>query len=240
MERLQKVMAHAGIASRRKCEELITTGHVRVNGKLVTKLGCKVNSHDQIEVDGIPITQEERVYYAFYKPRGVISAVSDDKGRKVVTEFFTDVKERIYPVGRLDYDTSGILILTNDGELSQRLTHPKYEVDKVYVAKVNGIANKYNLRPLVYGMKIDGYKTAPARYEIISVNEEKETSVVSLTIHEGRYHQVKKMFEACGLPVQKLKREVYGPITLQDLKPGSYRRLTPKEVKMLKMVENKG
>ena len=148
MERLQKVMAHAGVASRRKCEDLITQGVVTVNGKTVTELGYKVSTQDRIEVNGVPISKEAPVYYLFYKPRGVISAVSDDKGRPVVTDYFTDVPERIYPVGRLDYDTSGLLLLTNDGEFSQRLTHPKYELDKVYVAKVKGIADKYNLRPI--------------------------------------------------------------------------------------------
>ncbi|CAM3974330.1 pseudouridine synthase [Catellicoccus marimammalium] len=238
MERLQKVMAHAGVASRRKCEDLITQGVVTVNGKTVTELGYKVSTQDRIEVNGVPISKEAPVYYLFYKPRGVISAVSDDKGRPVVTDYFTDVPERIYPVGRLDYDTSGLLLLTNDGEFSQRLTHPKYELDKVYVAKVKGIADKYNLRPIAYGMKLDGKKTAPARYEILSVDETKGSSVVSLTIHEGRYHQVKRMFEACGLPVQKLCREQYGFLTLQGLRPGQYRALTPKEVKKL-MAETK-
>ena len=238
MERLQKVMAHAGVASRRKCEDLITQGVVTVNGKTVTELGYKVSTQDRIEVNGVPISKEAPVYYLFYKPRGVISAVSDDKGRPVVTDYFTDVPERIYPVGRLDYDTSGLLLLTNDGEFSQRLTHPKYELDKVYVAKVKGVADKYNLRPIAYGMKLDGKKTAPARYEILSVDETKGSSVVSLTIHEGRYHQVKRMFEACGLPVQKLCREQYGFLTLQGLRPGQYRALTPKEVKKL-MAETK-
>lgn len=238
MERLQKVMAHAGVASRRKCEDLITQGVVTVNGKTVTELGYKVSTQDRIEVNGVPISKEAPVYYLFYKPRGVISAVSDDKGRPVVTDYFTDVQERIYPVGRLDYDTSGLLLLTNDGDFSQRLTHPKYELDKVYVAKVKGMADKYNLRPIAYGMKLDDKKTAPARYEILSVDETKGSSVVSLTIHEGRYHQVKRMFEACGLPVQKLCREQYGFLTLQGLRPGQYRTLTPKEVKKL-MAETK-
>ncbi|MEG0373973.1 MAG: S4 domain-containing protein, partial [Enterococcus sp.] len=131
MERLQKVIAHAGIASRRKAEELISEGRVKVNGTIVTELGIKVSGKDQIEVDNVPINQEEPVYFMFYKPRGVISAVSDDKGRKVVTDYFVGITERIYPVGRLDYDTSGLLLLTNDGAFAQKLTHPKHEVDKV-------------------------------------------------------------------------------------------------------------
>lgn len=131
MERLQKVIAHAGIASRRKAEEYITGGRVKVNGEVIKELGTKVGKKDIVEVDGVPIYQEEPVYYLFYKPRGVISAVSDDKNRKVVTDYFATVPERIYPVGRLDYDTSGILLLTNDGDFSQRLAHPKHQIDKV-------------------------------------------------------------------------------------------------------------
>lgn len=236
MERLQKVMAHAGIASRRKCEEIILNNRVTVNGKVVNTLGYKVNNNDKIEVDGVPITKENLVYYAFYKPKGVISAVSDKTDRKVVTDFFDDISKRIYPIGRLDYDTSGLLLLTNDGELSQRLTHPKHQIPKVYVAKVKGIANKHNLKPIVYGMKLDDFKTAPARYEILSTNETKQTSVVSLTICEGKYHQVKRMFEHCKLPVQKLKRESFGNIDLTGLRPGEYRKLTPKEIKQLKQL----
>lgn len=142
MERLQKVIAHAGIASRRKAETYILDGRVKVNGQIVKELGTQVSAKDRVEVDNVPIYQEEPVYYLFYKPRGVISAVSDDKNRKVVVDYLSDVSERIYPVGRLDYDTSGLLLLTNDGNFSQTLTHPKHEVDKVYVAKVKGIAEK--------------------------------------------------------------------------------------------------
>lgn len=234
MERLQKVMAHAGVASRRKCEQLILDGKVTVNHKTVTELGVKVSVNDHIEVSGVPLSREEHVYYMLYKPRGVISAVSDDKGRRVVTDYLSDVPQRIYPIGRLDYDTSGLLLLTNDGALSQQLTHPKYEVDKRYVATVKGVATKHNLRPIAYGMKLDGKKTAPAHYDIISVDEVHQTSIVALTIHEGRYHQVKRMFEQCGLPVKKLRRDQYGPLHLDGLHPGQYRALTPKEVRQLK------
>jgi 23S rRNA pseudouridine2605 synthase len=233
MERLQKVIAHAGIASRRKAETMITEGRVKVNGKVVKELGTQVGNQDMVEVDNVPIYQEEAVYFVFYKPKGVITSVSDDKGRKVVTDYFSHIKERIYPVGRLDWDTSGILILTNDGDFANKLTHPKHEVDKVYVAKVKGIANKENLRPLTHGVKIDGKKTAPARYEIISVDPVTSTSIVQITIHEGRNHQVKKMFQAVGLPVQKLKREQYGNLDLRGLRPGDYRSLSKKEVSSL-------
>ncbi|GCF92784.1 pseudouridine synthase [Enterococcus florum] len=233
MERLQKVIAHAGIASRRKAETLITEGRVKVNGEAIRELGTKVSKKDVVEVDGLPIFQEEPVYYLFYKPRGVISAVTDDKNRKVVTDYFPGVSERIYPVGRLDYDTSGILLLTNDGDFSQRLAHPKHQVDKVYVAKVKGLADKKNLYPLTKGIMLDGKKTAPARYDILSTDKKTETSIVQLTIHEGRNHQVKNMLKAVGLPVQKLKRETYGDLTLQGLRPGEYRSLNSREINSL-------
>lgn len=233
MERLQKVIAHAGITSRRKAEDYIINGRVKVNGTVVRELGIKVGKGDLIEVDNVPIYQEEYVYYLFYKPKGVISAVSDDKDRKVVTDYFTHVKERIYPVGRLDYDTSGLLLMTNDGELSQLLTHPSHEIDKVYVAKVKGLAKKYDLLPLKRGIKIDGYKTAPAEAVILSVDLKTETSIIELTIHEGRNHQVKKMLQHVGYPVQKLKRERYGGLTLQGLRPGEYRSLNKKEISSL-------
>lgn len=193
MERLQKVIAHAGITSRRKAEELIVAGRVSVNGQIVKELGVQVSAKDRVEVDGVPIEQESPVYYMLYKPRGVISAVTDDKKRKVVLDFFTEVPERLYPIGRLDYDTSGLLLLTNDGDLSQKLMHPKHEVDKVYVAKVKGIADKKQLLPLSRGIRIEGKKTAPARFEILSTDAATQTSIVQLTIHEGRNHQVKNM-----------------------------------------------
>lgn len=234
MERLQKVIAHAGITSRRKAEELIVAGRVSVNGQIVKELGVQVSAKDRVEVDGVPIEQESPVYYMLYKPRGVISAVTDDKKRKVILDFFTDVPERLYPIGRLDYDTSGLLLLTNDGDLSQKLMHPKHEVDKVYVAKVKGIADKKQLLPLSRGIRIEGKKTAPARFEILSTDAATQTSIVQLTIHEGRNHQVKNMLKAVGLPVQKLKREMYGSLTLAGLRPGEYRELTKKEVNELK------
>lgn len=233
MERLQKVIAHAGIASRRKAEEYILAGRVKVNGNVVKELGTKVGGKDLVEVDNVPIYREEPVYYLFYKPRGVISAVSDDKGRKVVTDYFKNVTERIYPVGRLDYDTSGLILLTNDGEFSQKLTHPKYQVDKVYVAKVKGKAENKQLLPLTRGIRIEGEKMAPAKFNILSNDIKTGTSIVELTIHEGKNHQVKNMLKAVGLPVQKLKRERYGHLTLDKLNSGQSRELTKKEVSQL-------
>lgn len=234
MERLQKVLAHAGIASRRKAEEIIREGHVKVNGKLVTEMGCKVSANDTIEVDGVPIEQERFVYYLFYKPRGVISAVKDDKDRKVVTDYFEDVPERIYPIGRLDYDTSGLLLLTNDGDFSQQLSHPKHEMEKTYVAKVKGTIYPKDLAPFSKGIKIEGRMTAPAKYKILKADRKAGSSLVELTIHEGRNHQVKKMFESIGFPVQKLKRERYGMLDLSGLRPGQYRPLTKSEIQQLR------
>lgn len=233
MERLQKVIAHAGVASRRKAEEYILAGRVKVNGQVVQQLGTQVSEKDQIEVDNVPIYQEEPVYYLFYKPRGVISAVSDDKGRKVVTDYFPNVTKRIYPVGRLDYDTSGLLLLTNDGNFSQKLTHPKYEVDKVYIAKVKGKAENKQLLPLTRGIRYEGVKMAPAKFTILSNDAKSQTSIIELTIHEGKNHQVKNMLQAVGLPVQKLKREKYGHLTLAGLRPSESRELNKKEVSQL-------
>ncbi|MDR7236961.1 rRNA pseudouridine synthase [Bacillus sp. MM2020_1] len=234
MERLQKVIAQAGIASRRKSEELIKEGRVKVNGKVVTELGLKVSSSDRVEVNGIQIEKEEPVYFLLYKPRGVISSVNDEKGRKVVTDFFQHFKERIFPVGRLDYDTSGLLVLTNDGEFANLLMHPKSEIDKVYVAKVKGIPSKENLRKLEKGIRLEDGKTAPARVKLLSADNKKQSAIVEITIHEGRNRQVRRMFEAIGHDVLKLKRERYAFLTLNGLKTGDARELTPHEVKQLR------
>ncbi|MBT2698891.1 rRNA pseudouridine synthase [Bacillus sp. ISL-40] len=234
MERLQKVIARAGIASRRKSEDLIKEGRVKVNGKVVTELGLKVSSSDKVEVNEIRIEKEEPVYFLLYKPRGVISSVNDEKGRKVVTDFFPHLKERIYPVGRLDYDTSGLLVLTNDGEFANLLMHPKSEIDKVYVAKIKGIPSKENLRKLEKGIRLEDGKTAPARVKLLSADNKKQSAIVEITIHEGRNRQVRRMFEAIGHDVLKLKRERYAFLTLNGLKTGDARELTPHEVKQLR------
>ncbi|WP_066060852.1 23S rRNA pseudouridine(2605) synthase RluB [Neobacillus soli] len=234
MERLQKVIARAGIASRRKAEDLIKEGRVKVNGKVVTELGVKVSSNDKVEVNEIQIEKEEPVYFLLYKPRGVISSVNDEKGRKVVTDFFPLLKERIFPVGRLDYDTSGLLLLTNDGEFANLLMHPSNEIEKVYVAKTKGIPLKENLRKLEKGIRLEDGKTAPAKVKMLSGDKKKETAIVEITIHEGRNRQVRRMFEAIGHDVLKLKREQYGFLTLHGLKAGEARELTHHEVKLLR------
>ncbi|HJV17934.1 MAG TPA: pseudouridine synthase, partial [Bacillales bacterium] len=234
MERLQKVIAQAGIASRRKSEELIKEGKVKVNGKVVTQLGVKVTSSDRVEVNEIQIEREVPVYFLLYKPRGVISSVSDDKGRKVVTDFFSHLPERIYPVGRLDYDTSGLLLMTNDGEFANLLMHPRNEIEKVYVAKTKGIPLKENLRKLEKGIKLEDGKTSPAKVKMLSLDKKKQTAIIEITIHEGRNRQVRRMFEAIGHQVLKLKRERYATLTLTGLKVGEARELTPHEVKQIR------
>lgn len=241
-DRLQKVMANAGVASRRASEKIITAGRVKVNGKVVTELGVKVNGEDAVEVDGHLLPQKDaKVYFILYKPRSVISAAKDDKKRKVVTDFFTDLPQRIYPVGRLDYDTSGLVLMTNDGDLANKLMHPSYHVNKTYVAKVNGIPDSKDLEQLRHGVVLDQkHKSSPAKAKIISTDRKKDTSLVSLTIHEGRYHQVKKMFASIKHPVKKLKRETYGFLNLDGLTSGDFRKLSNHEVTLLKkMVEKK-
>lgn len=240
-ERLQKVMANAGVASRRASEKLISAGRVRVNGKVVTELGVKVTGDDAVEVDGRLLEQKDtKVYFILYKPRGVISAAKDDKGRKVVTDFFTELPQRIYPVGRLDYDTSGLVLMTNDGDLANKLMHPSYHVNKTYVAKVKGIPDSKALEQLRHGVKIDSrHKSSPAKAKVISIDKKKDTAVVSLTIHEGRYHQVKNMLQAVGHPVKKLKRETYGFLNLTGLTSGDFRELTNVEIAELKKMVTK-
>ncbi|KIL44241.1 23S rRNA pseudouridine(2605) synthase RluB [Jeotgalibacillus soli] len=240
MERLQKVIAHAGVASRRKAEELIQAGKVKVNGTVIKELGVKVGPSDKIEVEGIKIERENRVYFLLYKPTGIISAVNDDKKRKVVTDFFPHVQERIYPVGRLDYDTSGLLLLTNDGEFAHLLTHPKYEIHKTYVARVKGLVSRESLRKLERGIKLEDGMTAPANAKVLSADKKKDKTIIEITIHEGRNRQVRRMFDAIGHPVQKLKRERYAFLNLAGLNAGDARELTPHEVKQLRALAESG
>ncbi len=233
MERLQKVIANSGYTSRRKAEELILKGKVKVNGIPIYELGTKVSNTDKIEIDGNVLQKEEqKVYFLLYKPRGVVTTTQDDKQRKTVVDLI-DTSMRIYPVGRLDYDTTGILLLTNDGILANALMHPKNNVDKVYIAKVKGLIGKEQIRSLQMGVIIDGQKTSPAKARIKKYDKKTDTSIVELIIHEGKNHQVKKMFEAIGYLVLKLKREQISFLDLTGLKSGEYRMLYPKEVKKL-------
>lgn len=229
MERLQKVIAHAGIASRRKAEEMIQAGRVKVDSKVILELGYQVGPKQEIRVDDVVLEREENVYFLLNKPRGVVTTTHDDKNRKTVVDFI-DTDKRIYPVGRLDYDTTGAILLTNDGELANYLMHPSHHIEKVYVAKVKGIVKGDTINLLKRGVLIDGVKTAKARVKLRRVDLVKETSMVELTIHEGRNHQVKNMFQAVGFDVLKLKRIRIGFLDLTGLKSGEYRPLTKKEV----------
>ena len=232
MERLQKVIANYGYTSRRKAEELILKGKVRVNGNIVRELGIKVEPSDTIEVEGTILENTEKVYFLLNKPRGVITSVSDDKNRKTVVDLIRTNK-RIYPVGRLDYDTTGALLLTNDGELANKLMHPKNNIDKVYVAKVKGLIGKKELTKLATGVYLDGRKTSKGKARILKYDKKTDTSIVELTIHEGKNHQVKRMFETIGYDVLKLKRESISFLSIKKLKSGEYIELKPKDVKRL-------
>lgn len=240
MERLQKVIANSGYCSRRKAEEEIKKGHVTVNGRVVMELGTKVDTQDVVEINGTVIKKEEnKEYILLYKPRETITSVHDDKGRKTVLDCI-DSEVRVYPVGRLDYDTTGLLLLTNDGELANLLMHPKTEIDKVYVAKIRGILTGAEINRLKSGIVIDGRKTAKAKIKVRKSDHKTMTSIVEITIHEGRNHQVKKMFEHVGHEVLKLKRERFAFLDLKGLRSGEYRYLSIKEVKKLyAMAKNK-
>ncbi len=233
MERLQKVIANLGYTSRRNAESLILAGKVRVNGEVVTELGTKVKQSDTIQVeDTILDNAKNYEYYLLYKPREVISSSHDEHDRKTVVDM-VPTKTRIYPVGRLDYDTTGIILLTNDGVLTNKLTHPSSNITKTYIAKVEGLVNGFAIKQLSSGIVLDGKKTSKARVKLKSVDKKNNKSLVELTIHEGRNHQVKRMFESLGFQVLKLKREKYANLDLKGLKPGEYRKLTNKEIAIL-------
>lgn len=240
MERLQKVIAQAGIASRRKSETLIVDGKVKVNGIVITELGTKVSSSDKVEVEGVQISKEESVYYLLYKPRGIISTAHDEKGRKTVLDLFPHVEERIFPVGRLDYDTSGVIIMTNDGDFSYLMTHPKFEIQKKYIAKVKGIPQREDLKKLEQGILLEDGMTAPANVKMRTVEKKSNTALIEITIHEGRNHQVRRMFDAIGCPVEKLKRESFAILTAVGLNAGESRELTKHEVKQLRVLAETG
>ena len=234
-ERLQKVMAQAGVASRRKCEEIITQGRVKVNGIVVTELGTKVGPKDVVTVDNKALDKESLVYYVLNKPTGYLTAVSDKLGRRTVMDLIAveDKKERIFPVGRLDYDTSGVLLLTNDGTLSYRLTKSAKEVEKTYHARLDGIIDQTAVTRLIKGVMIDGVMTKRSKIEVLDIDKKNNSCLISLTITEGRNRQVRKMCEAVGFSVKKLKRVAFGGITTENLKVGEYRALKPHEIKVL-------
>jgi 23S rRNA pseudouridine2605 synthase len=233
-ERLQKVLANAGVASRRKCEELITAGKVTVNGEVVTELGVKADpTKDFITVSGKAIKQEAKVYIIFNKPKGVITSVSDPQGRSVVTDYLKEIKERLYPVGRLDYDSEGLLLMTNDGDLAHKLTHPSHHVPKTYHATVERVPHGNALEKLQKGIKLEDGMTAPAEVEYHDIDPEKKFATISITIREGRNRQVRRMFDAINHPVTRLKRITFGSLQLGNLQRGKNRRLTAAEIAKL-------
>lgn len=233
LERLQKYIAGSGIASRRKSEELILNGRVKVNGTIVTKLGTKVDANiDIVTVDNKIISgSKEHVYIKLYKPEGYVTTVKDQFNRKTVLDLI-DVKESIYPIGRLDYNTSGLLLLTNDGDLTNKLLHPRYHIFKTYIAEVEGRVSTESIKKLKTGVMIDSGKTAPAKVELLKYTNSK--SIVQISIYEGKNRQVRKMFEAVGHNVKLLKRVSFGEIKLDDLKVGSWKYLSDEEIQFLK------
>jgi len=236
-ERLQKIISQAGIASRRDSEELIKAGRVKVNGVVVTELGTKVEpARDKIAVDNKLIRGEKPVYILLNKPRGIVTTLHDPEGRKTVASLLTDISERIYPVGRLDYNTEGLLIMTNDGELTHALTHPSHEIAKTYHAKVLGQPPEEKLDRLRTGIKLEDGLTAPARVNILEYDREKGLTTVEIVIFEGRNRQVRRMFEAIGHPVRQLKRVKFAFLTLAGLRRGSYRHLELAEVENLRNI----
>lgn len=239
MERLQKVIANLGYCSRRKAEELIKNGQVLVNGQVVNELGVKVKTSDSICVEGNILDNNKNYeYYLLNKPRGVVTTTNDEFGRKTVLDLVIS-SNRIYPVGRLDYDTTGALLLTNDGNLANKLMHPSSNIEKTYIAKIEGVMNPTSIMKLKKGIVIDGYKTKPAKVKVKSIDKKMNKSIVQITITEGKNHQVKNMFEAVGHKVLKLKREKYAIFDVKDLKVGEYRKLTFKEVAILYSLVNK-
>lgn len=238
-ERLQKVIAQSGLTSRRKAEDLILDGRVKVNNKVITKLGTKVSQKDEITVDEIPLEKEKLVYYVLYKPRGYITSVKDDKDRETVIDLMESIPERIFPIGRLDYNTSGVLLLTNDGDFAHLLMHPKHEIEKVYIAKIKGIPKKESLNQLVKGAKDKNDLLKAVNYKVISVDKRKQTMVLEIVLHEGKNRHIRRMMEQIGHPVLKLKREKYGPITVHQLQPGKYRPLTKQEIHQLTTLATK-
>lgn len=233
MERIQKVISNLGYASRREAEKLILDGKVKVNGEIVRELGTKVTKKDVITVCGDVLDKNKNYeYYILNKPRGVISSVSDPCGRRTVVDLI-ETDARIYPIGRLDYDTTGVLLLTNDGELANKLMHPSSNIEKTYVVKVDGLVTGKDIKTLRNGVIINGNKTYPAKVKLKSYNKKTDKSIVILTIHEGKNHQVKNMFKVLGYDVLKLKREKYADLDLVGLRVGEYRKLTNKEVSVL-------
>ncbi len=234
--RINKYIASCGVASRRKAEEFIAEGLVKVNGAIVTNLATDIDeTKDVVTVNDQKISlKSDNVYYMLNKPKGYVTTMSDEKDRKSIVDLISSIDNRIYPVGRLDYDTTGLLILTNDGDFANLLSHPSNNVEKTYRATIDGILSVDEIYALKDGIDIDGVKVIPTRVKVKKKNINKNTQIVELSIVEGRNHIVKRVFEAIGHPVLKLKRERYAFLDVEDLRIGEYRDLTLKEVKKLK------
>ena len=234
--RINKYIALCGVASRRKAEELILAGRVTVNDEVMTELSYKVDEeNDIVKVDDKLIKEENKlVYILLNKPEGYITTVKDQFDRPSVLDLVSDIKERVYPIGRLDYETSGLLLLTNDGDLTYKLTHPKHEVDKTYVARVKGKLTKEEIERFKTGLKIEDYTTAPAKLKVIKYDEQRDSSLLEIKIHEGKNRQVRKMCKAINHPVLRLRRSAMGKIKIGDCEIGKYRYLTENEIKYLK------
>ena len=231
--RLNKYIAQAGIASRRKADELTKNGNVKVNGQVVTEMGYDVMPDDRVEVNGrVVVPAETFVYYMMNKPKGFITSMKDDKDRPTVMDLMTDVPVRVFPVGRLDYNTTGLLLLTNDGDLANKLAHPEHEVGKTYRAKVAGVVSKKRLAMLRRGVDIGGFVTSPAEVHVVKQTE--KSAIIELTIHEGKNRQVRRMCKAVGCPVKELQRIAIGELYLARLKEGHYRKLKKEEIDYLK------
>ncbi len=231
--RINKYIAHSGVASRRKADELVASGNVKVNGVVIREAGFQVSEGDRVEINGKHIeSSEKKVYILLNKPVGYVTTMNDDKGRYTAADLVTDITERIFPVGRLDYNTSGLLIMTNDGEVAYRITHPKHQVTKTYRAEVSGYLSNTRLAKLRNGVDIGGFVTSKAKVEVIK--QLKNTAIVEIEIHEGKNRQVRKMFKAVGCTVVRLQRISIGELRLGRMLEGHYRKLTPKEVEMIK------
>ncbi len=228
LDRLQKILAHAGVASRRACEQLILEGHVQVNGKTVTELGTKADPRrDEITVDFEPIHRESPVYVLLNKPKGYVTTVKDEAGRPTVMALVQGVPARIYPVGRLDFNSEGLILMTNDGELAHRMTDPDHEIAKVYLVKVHRTVTPEQIKELEGGFRLDGRRLKPCRIEVV---EKAQNPWLKITLTEGKNQQIRRMFAAIGHPVSKLRRVQFGPIADPRLKPGEWRFLSPGEV----------
>lgn len=238
MERLQKVIAASGIASRRKAEEMIRQGRVKVNGQTVKEMGVKVSTQDRIEVDGHEINKEEKVYFLLNKPKRTICSVSDDKERDTVVDII-DCKERIFPVGRLDYETTGLLLLTNDGEFANGLMHPRNHIRKTYEVAVKGVLTDGMCALLEKGIELEDGKTLPAEVFVLQRSEKKNKTVLQITIQEGRNRQVRRMMEFFNCEVTRLNRIQYAFLDLGNLRQGQYRKLRMFEVRKLMSIVNK-